>query len=127
MPVALFDTNILIDYLKGIKQAKNLFSKYDQKLISIITYIEVLSGASDEVEKRKIRAFISKNFEVLDLDTIISEEAINIRAESIANKNKLKLPDCIVLASANTQAAVLITRDINAFSEFPNVIVPYKV
>ncbi len=42
---AVFDTNILIDYLNGFKQAKKELSLYEEKLISVITRIEVMTGA----------------------------------------------------------------------------------
>ena len=38
---ALFDTNILVDYLSGIAAAKDEISLYDDKAISIITWMEV--------------------------------------------------------------------------------------
>ncbi len=127
MVAAVFDTNILIDYLNGYKQAEKTLEKYDDKKISVITYIELLAGAKTDEEKNIITALVKSEFEVLDLDMRISEEAADIRSNSILNRNKLKLPDCIVLASANTQVIALVTRDEDAFSDYPNVIVPYRV
>jgi hypothetical protein len=37
MVAVLFDTNILIDYLNGIPQAKTELDKYPDKAISLIT------------------------------------------------------------------------------------------
>ena len=39
---AAFDTNILIDFLKGIPAARKELDLYEEHLISIITLIEVL-------------------------------------------------------------------------------------
>ncbi len=127
MVSAVFDTNILIDYLNGYKQAEKTLEKYNDKKISIITYIELLAGTKTEEEKQVIRALLEEEFEVLDLDVRISEETAEIRSNSIVNKNKLKLPDCIILATANTQAIPLVTRNSSDFKGFPNVIMPYKV
>ena len=41
---ALFDTNILIDYLNGRDEAQRELAAYRQRLISIVTWMEVLAG-----------------------------------------------------------------------------------
>lgn len=127
MKAAVFDTNILIDYTKGFPQAKKLFDKYDYKVISIITFIELLSGAKSDDETEILKLFIYKNFEVLDLDVVIANETVKLRAESITKKHKLKLPDCIILATSITQAIPLITRNHKDFEEYDNIIVPYSL
>jgi len=45
---ALFDTNILIDYLNAVKAAKAEIERPAERFISIITWMEVLAGAHDE-------------------------------------------------------------------------------
>ena len=45
MVKALFDTNILIDYLNGFEQAKAELARYSDKAISLITWMEVIVGA----------------------------------------------------------------------------------
>jgi predicted nucleic acid-binding protein len=42
---AVFDTNILVDYLNGFPQAAEELNRYSQRLISQITWMEVLQGA----------------------------------------------------------------------------------
>ena len=45
LPVkALFDTNILLDYLKGVEAAQVERARYRQPLISIVTWMEVLAA-----------------------------------------------------------------------------------
>lgn len=41
---ALFDTNVLIDFLAGIPQARGEIDRYDDAAISIVTWMEVLIG-----------------------------------------------------------------------------------
>ena len=46
---ALFDTNILIDYLNGIPQAKDVLTEYHiNPAISAITWMEVMVGAKKQ-------------------------------------------------------------------------------
>ena len=41
MVKALFDTNILIDYLRGIPAAREELGRYRPKAISLVTWMEV--------------------------------------------------------------------------------------
>ena len=45
MVKALFDTNILIDYLRGIPAAREELDRHETRAISVITWMEVLTGA----------------------------------------------------------------------------------
>ena len=41
---AVFDSCIVIDYLNGIPEAKAELDLYDEKSISLITWMEVMAG-----------------------------------------------------------------------------------
>ena len=41
---ALFDTNILIDHLNAIPQAREEIGRFESRAISIITWMEVMVG-----------------------------------------------------------------------------------
>ena len=47
---AVFDTNVLIDYLKGVDAAREDFDRYAQRLISVVTWMEVLVGRRNTAE-----------------------------------------------------------------------------
>lgn len=117
---ALFDTNILIDYLNGNIKAKKEIERFDTALISIITKIEVLVGASSVEESKMLSKFI-KTFKLIELDEKIADEAVRIR-----RKNKIKLPDAIILATAKVKSCQLITRNTKDFGDKdPSIRVPY--
>ncbi len=118
---AAFDTNILIDYLSGYKEAKEEISKYEEPMISIITWMEVLAGAKVE-EEPIIRSFLS-SFQVIQLTKEIADEGIRLR-----KKYKSKLPDSIIWATASQNGWTLITRNTKDFSPtYPGIIIPYKI
>ena len=72
---ALFDTNIfLIDYLNGVEQAKTELDRYCDKAISVITWMEVMVGATPEMEAL-IRGFLN-SFDVLPIEATVSEAAV---------------------------------------------------
>jgi len=108
----LFDTNILIDCVNGIPAAQMELKRHGDALISIVTWIEAMSGARTTAESDIMRGFLAR-FDCLYLDAEIAEEAAILR-----QRYKLKLADALILATALVQNAVLVTRD----SEFPKNI-----
>lgn len=121
MVKALFDTNILIDYLNGIEQAKTEIERYSDKAISLVTWMEVLVGATAESEA-VIRGFLN-NFKSLPIDQPVSELAVLIR-----QKQRIKFPDAIVWATAQVNSRILVTRNTKDFlQDEPGVRIPYQL
>ena len=119
---AVFDTNILIDYLNGNEAAANELGLYDEKLISVITFIEVMVGVTEPEGKSVIRGFLG-SFTVLDLSVVIAEESIRLRQE-----HRLKIPDAVVYATAKVEGCLIVSRNTKDLkSEWPDVRVPYAV
>jgi predicted nucleic acid-binding protein len=119
---AVFDTNILVDYLKGVRAAKEELGRYRIRQISIITFIEVMVGAENTAEESAIRGFLA-TFEVLELSAEIAQEAISIRKEL-----RLKIPDAIVYATARTQGCILVSRNTKELKEdWPDIRIPYRI
>ena len=121
MVKALVDTNILIDFLNGAPEARRELELYVDAAISIVTWMEVMVGASDGAIE-PTRAFLSR-FEVIGLDEQVAEAAVNLRRE-----RRIKLPDAIVWASAQSQGRLLITRNTRDFpADDPGVRSPYSL
>jgi predicted nucleic acid-binding protein len=121
MVSALFDTNILIDYLNGVEQAKTELDKYSDKAISLITWMEVMVGATPETENI-VRGFLS-GFVNLPIEERVSDVAVALRKQ-----HKIKLPDAIVWATAQVNKRILVTRNTKDFShDEPGVRVPYRI
>ncbi|QCP53546.1 type II toxin-antitoxin system VapC family toxin [Trinickia violacea] len=121
MVKALFDTNILIDYLGGIGAAQKELSRYESRAISTITWMEVLVGATAK-EERAIRLWLN-SFDVIALDSAIANRAVAIRKEK-----RIRLPDAIVWASAQVNSLLLVSRNTKDFpADEPGVRVPYNV
>ncbi len=118
---ALFDTNILIDYLNGIEASLRELSKHDERLISPISWMEVMVGTLQE-EEADVRAFLS-TFRQVSIDSEVAEEAVVAR-RTIG----LKLPDAIIWASARVSDALLVTRKDRDFpADHPGVRNPYEL
>ncbi len=124
MVKALFDTNILIDYLNGIPAAKTELDRYtgkDDKAISVITWMEVLVGTTPETDNAT-RGFLA-GFQSLPIDAPVASRSVEIR-----KNHKIKLPDAIVWATAQVHGRILVTRNTKDFAEDePGVRAPYRL
>jgi predicted nucleic acid-binding protein len=121
MTEVAFDSNIVIDFLSGIPAALAEFRRYSAVSISMVTWIEVMAGASAEQED-SIRATLA-GYKTIGLTAEIGERAAVIRRE-----RRIRLPDAIILASAEVRGLVLVTRNERDFSErMPGVRIPYRL
>jgi predicted nucleic acid-binding protein len=117
---ALFDTVILIDYLVGISQARIECDRYADRAISIITWMEVLAGATptNEADARTLPL----NFQLALLTQEVAERALIIRRRS-----RIKLPDAIIKATAESEGRVLITRNTrDSPASTPGIHIPIR-
>ncbi len=80
--------------------------------------MEVLVGATPVTESF-VRVFL-KSFVLLDLAPDITERAITIRRE-----RRLKLPDAIILATAEINGLTLVTRNTRDFFAGAGIEIPY--
>jgi hypothetical protein len=118
---ALFDTNILIDYLNGIPAARKELDLYESRAVSIVTWMEVMCGGEQEFADTT-RAFLNR-FMVIPVSEEIAERAVTLRRE-----RKLKLPDAIILATSLETGLMLVTRNTKDFgAKLPGIRHPYRV
>ena len=110
MKAALFDTNILMDYLKGKPEAISVVDSCLQEgrvlTCSLITKIELLSGAR-QGEEKVLHDFLDA-FDRIGLDDSIAEVAgqyMNLFRKS----HGINTADAIIAASAKVREAVLYT------------------
>jgi predicted nucleic acid-binding protein len=121
MVTALFDTNIILDHIKGVAAAPVELALYDDRAVSIVTVIEVLVGVTPASEAAE-RAFLGR-FTVIPLDDAVAEEAAVLR-----RAYRMKLPDAVVWASARVGGRLLVTRNSKDFPVGdPGVRHPYIV
>jgi predicted nucleic acid-binding protein len=114
-----FDTNILIDWLKDYPKATNELSRYKKHRISRIVWTELLAGVPIE-ERAQLQQALS-SFEVVEIDARIATAAADIRYRS-----RMKLMDAYILATAQVNGSILITRNTKDFpAEMPGIRVPY--
>ena len=118
----VYDTVILIDALRDLEPAKKELLRNKRNWISRISWIEVLAGA-DQEEDSAIEEFLGY-FSVIELSEDIGRRAAIIRAYH----RKIRLPDAIIWASAQTSGRILVTRNTKDFpANMPGIRVPYTL
>jgi predicted nucleic acid-binding protein len=121
MVKALFDTDVIVDYLNAVPEARTELRRYTEKAVSIITWMEVMIGA-DQALEAATRSFLN-GFDVVAVDEQIAERAVSLR-----RNNRIKLPDAVIWATAQVHAMLLVTRNTKDFPKGdPGVRAPYKL
>lgn len=119
-----FDANIVIDALAGYPPARAEIQRAvagnSRAWISRMAWIEVLSKGDAVIVKGAL-SFLG-HFGLDEIDEEIALRAAALRRE----RPRLKSPDAIILATAQTRGRVLVTRNTKDFpAEMPGIRVPY--
>lgn len=122
MSAASFDSNIVIDALRDHEPAQIELERVDDRWISRVTWIEVMSRV-DETTERRTKLLLSA-FLIDELDQEIAARAAMLRNE----RRSLKLADAVIFASALVRGRILVTRNTRDFPvRLPGIRVPYQV
>lgn len=121
-----FDSNIVIDALKGLEPARDELRRATsggaRAWISRMVWIEVLSKGSGEGLRRA--EILLSGFGIDELDVEIATRAASLRRE----RQRLRSPDAIILATAMLRGRVLVTRNTRDFpAAMPGIRVPYTL
>jgi predicted nucleic acid-binding protein len=111
----IFDTDVLIWFLRGSFKAARTIDKKKVRNISLITYMELLQGSRDKQESRQIKAFLKDfGFSILPLSENIGHRA-SIYVEEYALSNAIGVADALVAATAVEENEVLLTANTKHF------------
>ncbi|HEX2524703.1 MAG TPA: type II toxin-antitoxin system VapC family toxin [Geminicoccus sp.] len=121
MVKALFDTNILIDYLSAVPEARVELGRYSGKAISVVTWMEVMIGAAPDLQA--VTHQFLHAFDVIGIEERVAGQAVELRRSF-----RIKLPDAIIWATAQIHGLLLVTRNNKDFpADDPGVRVPYTI
>jgi predicted nucleic acid-binding protein len=118
---ALIDSDVLLDFLDGYAPAGPELTRYRERCISIISWIDVMAGARTAADEDTRRGFLD-HFHIVPLTQRVAEEAVTLRRQY-----RLKLPDAVIWASAITENCLLVSRNTKDFpASEPGVRFPYR-
>ena len=119
----LVDTDIIINYLKGGRNAQDFFmSIIDESALgffSVITEAELLSGSRNADDESAIYSILDC-MEPIEVERNIAVTAGNLRQKYHA-RYRTELPDAIIAATAYEYDLVLTTANEKHFNMFKDI------
>jgi predicted nucleic acid-binding protein len=122
----LIDTDIIIDYLRGIALAIKFIEKNCLNAtcaISTITVAELYAGVREGKERQTLTQFLSL-FEIIELDQAIAEKGGLFRRD-YGKSHNVGLADALIAATCENIHATLVTLNKKHYPMM-DVHVPYK-
>lgn len=116
----VFDTSIIVDWLSGKPQASVELSRYKRHRMSRISWMEIL--AAEPLETRDHLQSLLAPFDVIELDSRIAAAAADIH-----NRSRMQLLDATILATAQVNGAILVTRNTDFPANMPGVRIAYTL
>lgn len=110
----LVDTDIIIDYLKGVKPAKALFKSEDSDIYcSILSKKELLSKAGlSESERKRVKDLLA-GLKVLKIDSDINKKYMLLLNKY--GERQSSIADYVIAATAWAKNLPLLTRNQKHF------------
>ncbi len=115
----LADTDVLIDYLKGVQPSAERIRSYaaSQSLrTSAVTCFELLSGADQGKQGEEVRRLIS-TLPVLPLDLESAVRAADVRRDLAARGLPIGMGDSLIAGIALANGLQLLTRNRKHFQQ----------
>jgi predicted nucleic acid-binding protein len=131
MEKIILDTDIFIDYFRGVSEAERYIESLpiDERYTTDITLMELLCGARDKKHLATIVEFIETNFfSVFPVTALASKTATELVKKYTLSRG-LKMPDALVAAIVISVDGILITGNKKHFEFIDNLkskVPPYR-
>lgn len=117
----IVDTDVLIWYAKGNRDAIDLLHEMDRFEISVVTYIEIMQGVRN---KQKLNAF-KKALGILKAHVIQIDEMISTKAiffiEQYTLTHSMEMGDALIGSTAIIKQEPLITANVKHYKHLPRL------
>jgi len=118
---AVFDTALVIDYLRGVKKALEAFAQFPDRAITVGTWVEVMRAAPVRLEPQT-REFL-RGFERLSVNEAIADRALSL----IQQQDSLTIQQALAWATAQINNSVYVAIDFPRLTApDATVYVPYR-
>jgi len=122
----VIDTNIFIDHLRNYAPSVQFFNSLAERediYFSAITETELIAGKhnNDKQKREQLLHFLHR------WNKVILTNQLALRAGDISREYNLDVPDAIIAATATSQNATLLTKNIKDFRKVKSLTVqePY--
>ena len=117
----IIDTDVLIWYLRGNKNAQKTINANIPFKISVINYAELLQGMKDKRELRLLQKHIRNwSTEIIQINGNISNRAMYF-VEDYFLSHSMEFADAVIAATALEYHEILLTANEKHYSFIPNI------
>ncbi len=112
----LIDTDVLIDYSRGIEKTKGILKNLESDYllaISVITQFELMVGCNNKADFKSLQLFLS-NFQIVQLSKSISEVAVDL-FKKFRLSHGILIPDTLIASTALSLNIPLLTKNRKDF------------
>jgi predicted nucleic acid-binding protein len=120
----LFDTDVLIDYLRDVPLAMEFLRQADTVLVSAVSVGELFAGVREGEERIRLDALLQE-VDIVPLDRQAAEHG-GLFQRQFGRSHNVGLPDALIAASSELHGARLVTLNRKHFPMLPDVLVPYR-
>jgi predicted nucleic acid-binding protein len=117
----LIDSDVLIWYIRGNKNAQNVVKNNIPFKISVINYMEIIQGMKDKRELKSLQKYLKK----WSVNTIQISESISTRVmflvEDYFLSHSLELSDAIIASTALENQESILTGNDKHNKFIPNI------
>lgn len=124
---SLIDTDVLIDYLRGIAKAVQFLEKIIENsicYISVITVAELYAGVKEGSERKNLEKFL-RAFEIVDIDNSIAQQG-GLYRRDYGKSHGVGLADALIASTNDFYDSELVTLNKKHFPMVKKIFVPYK-
>jgi len=119
----LFDTDVIIWALRGSRKAVTMIDQAPNRLVSAVTWMELIKGVRDKGELRSVKGFLlDLGFEILPISEAVSHRA-TIYMEEFSLGAGMDLADALIAATATERALKLCTGNHKHYRAIPELVV----
>ena len=117
----LYDTDVLVWAIRGSKKAADVINRDNERIISAISYMELMQGSRNNRELLMNKSLLKKSgFTILPVNEAISHRAM-VFIEEYALKSGLHLTDALIFATACEHSLTLCSGNEKHFRDIPSI------
>jgi predicted nucleic acid-binding protein len=123
----LIDTDVTIDYFRGLKEAAIFLEKAiasDECYMSVISIAELYAGVKEGKERNLMESFLH-SFNIVPVNQLIAQSGGLFRRD-YGKSHGVGLADALIAATSDIQQTRLVTLNAKHFPMLKNIHVPYS-
>jgi predicted nucleic acid-binding protein len=117
----LIDSDVLIWYIRGNKNAQNAVNNNIPFKVSVVNYMEVIQGMNNKKELKLFQKYLKKwSVDIIQINDSISTRAMFL-VEDYYLSHSMELGDAIIASTALENQETILTGNDKHYKFIPNI------